>query len=162
MEQTMARHSLETRVDVELGENVDVDGIRSAAYSLLSDMESFPQYMPNVLEVVEKKLPNGKSLVEWRCAIEGAPFVWTQENTYDSENHAIHYRLVAGDFDALEGSWKVEPAPKGLSLKLALRYALDLPVIEDVLGPVLREKLQSNSRQMLTHIKDRLVALHAC
>ncbi len=157
----MALHSLETCVMVEIDGASDVERMKSVAYSLLSDMTSFPQYMPNVLEVVEKRLSSNRSRVEWRCTIEGAPFTWTQENTYDADNHAVHYRLIAGDFDSLEGSWRIEPSSGGLALKLLLTYALDLPVIEDVLGPVLREKLHSNSHQMLSHIKERLVSLDA-
>lgn len=155
----MALHSLEACVVVKLDGASDVDRMKSIAYSLLSDMPSFPQYMPNVLEVVEKRLSPNRGIVEWRCAIDGAPFAWTQENTYDASGHAVHYRLVAGDFDSLEGSWRVEQTVEGLALKLQLTYALDLPVIEDVLGPVLREKLHSNSHQMLSHIKERLVSL---
>jgi ribosome-associated toxin RatA of RatAB toxin-antitoxin module len=155
----MAMHSLEACVHVEVGGTSDVVQMKSAAYSILCDMTSFPKYMPNVLEVTEKTLSSNTSLVEWRCTIEGAPFVWTQENTYDADNYTVRYRLVAGDFDSLEGCWKIEQSREGLALKLVVSYALDLPVIEDVLGPVLREKLQSNSLQMLSHIKERLVSL---
>lgn len=156
----MALNSLETSVLVETSEASDLERMKSVAYALLSDMPSFPRYMPNVVEVVEQRLSANRSRVEWRCTIEGAPFEWTQENTYDAEHHAVHYRLLSGDFDALEGSWRVEPSRNGLALKLLLTYALDLPVIEDVLGPVLREKLETNSHQMLSHIKERLVSLH--
>jgi ribosome-associated toxin RatA of RatAB toxin-antitoxin module len=131
--------------------------MKAVAYSILCDMSSFPEYMPNVLSVTERSLSETKSLVEWRCSIDGAPFAWTQENTYDRDHHAVHFSLLEGEFDELHGSWLIEDAGDALALKLRLQYALELPVIEDVLGPILKEKLHSNSTQMLNHVRERMV-----
>lgn len=148
---------METCVEINLPENSDMIKQKSDAYIILSDMTSFPNYMPNVLGVDEKKITETTSIVNWQCKIDNAPFSWTQENTYDRSNFAINFCLVEGDFDALNGTWKVEDDDKKLILKLQLDYSIGMPVIEDILGPILREKLKSNSLEMLNFIKDRLV-----
>ncbi|MFO7752089.1 MAG: SRPBCC family protein [Desulfobacteraceae bacterium] len=144
-----------TQVQINLSQEEDLAEIAENAYAFICDMVSFPNYMADVLKVEEKR-SGTKSIVSWECLIDGVPFNWVQENTYDGPSFVIFFELLEGDFELFEGSWNVEKHHNQVNLGLNLRYAIGLPVIEEVLGPILKEKLKKNSFSMLEDIKKRL------
>ena len=149
-----------TKVEITPSENNDAAGLMNQAYTYLRDMEAFPNYMENVQQVTLTPKSGNQSIVEWETMVEEAEFNWTQVNSYDESKRTIQFKLIEGDFDLLEGEWKVMEDSHKYFLSLELRYAIGLPVIEDVLGPILNEKMQSNSLSMLRSIKTRLEATH--
>ena len=152
----MRIETVATRVEIKTPENRDTDGFLSLAYDFLKDMEAFPNYMENVLQVRITPKSENQSIVEWETRVEEAEFKWKQVNSYNESNRSIQFELIEGDFDLLEGEWKVIEGSQKIFLSLELRYAIGLPVIEDVLGPILNEKMESNSLSMLRSIKNRL------
>jgi len=126
------------------------------AYALLKDMPSFPKYMENVLSVVKKTGDEGEDFFSWECLIDDVEFKWTQKNIYNEDDRLIKYQMIEGDFEVFEGVWQVITHNNKLNLEFYLKYSIGLPVIEDVLGPVLKEKLEENSLKMLNSIKAEL------
>ena len=113
-------------------------------------------YMENVAQIVEEPEGKNNSIISWDCMVDDVEFSWKQRNTYDEGNHLIAFELIEGDFDVLEGAWQVLEDSGKVHLRLNIRYSIGLPVIEDVLGPILKEKLEENSISMLNSIKNRL------
>ncbi len=150
IEQIITTVELKQPVGKETGPYLD------EAFLCLKDMESYPSFMEDVLRVKLKPLSANQSFVEWETKVEDAHFNWKQINTYDHEKREIRFEMVEGDFEKLEGKWKVGAENKKFLLSLDLRYAIGLPVIEEVLGPILNEKMQANSLSMLTSIKNKI------
>jgi ribosome-associated toxin RatA of RatAB toxin-antitoxin module len=152
----MKIEKIETAVRIELPDGIPPESYLDEAYSCLKDMESYPSYMADVLCVKSKPLTANTTHVEWEAMVEDAKFNWKQINTNDHENRTIHFEMTEGDFELLDGQWQVAANENLYSLRLNLRYAIGLPIIEEVLGPVLKRKMQTNSISMLSSIKKRI------
>ena len=131
----------------------DVSAFLNRAYEYLKDITSFPTYMQNVTKITEEKIDN-ETYHSWEIIIEDAEFEWRQKTVCDAVTRTVKFYMVDGDFEKLEGAWIVADEGSRYSLQLQMIYSIGLPVIEDVLGPVLKEKLQSNSYEMLRNIKE--------
>ncbi len=152
----MTVEQLTCKVNIKTSSASDIEGIMDQSYNLLKDMESFPDYMENVVNVSEKIVSKKSSTMEWDCVIDDAEFNWVQKTDYDTSNHLINFELIEGDFETLEGFWKISKGEDIIFLQLTLKYAMGLPVIEDVLGPILKQKLEKNSYSMLNSIKNKI------
>lgn len=158
----MKIEKVETVVKLDPPDGIRTESYLDEAYSCLKEMESYPSYMADVLRISVKPLTPNTSHVEWEAKVEDARFNWTQINTYDHENRSIQFEMTEGDFELLDGLWQIVAKEDRYHLQLNLRYAIGLPVIEEVLGPVLKKKMQANSLSMLSSIKDRIREKNVC
>jgi ribosome-associated toxin RatA of RatAB toxin-antitoxin module len=127
------------------------------AWRIISDFASYPRFMDNVDNVIvhEKNAHDGKS--EWFVTVEEAPLAWLERDFYDPDNFEIRFESIDGDFDNINGSWKVSDIETGgVHISFSIDYNLGIPVIEEVLGDILKEKMKSNIDAMLNAIKAEL------
>jgi len=103
-----------------------------AVYDLFRQVETFPEFMPNVksIQVIERS--EGWSVSHWHTDLDGAPIA------------------------QLEGHWAFEPCEEGTLLVCDLDYDLGVPLVEEVVGATVREKLQHNIEEMLRAARERL------
>jgi ribosome-associated toxin RatA of RatAB toxin-antitoxin module len=116
---------------------------------LIKDMKSFPEYMDNVNKIDELEHDNNTSIVSWDCNIDNARFLWEQKNFYNDDEYTVTYELIEGDFDKLNGFWKVEKVENEIFLHFLLNYVLDFPVIQELIGPVIKDKIGKNIHSMM-------------
>lgn len=147
-------------VGINPAPNVPREAFLDQAFSFLKDLTAFSDYMENVLDIAEEQDNRGHFYHTWQVIIEEAEFQWTQQTTVDRENRQILFDLVDGDFEYMKGAWKVTDHPERCGLELTLAFSIGLPIIEDVLGPVLKEKLRMNTQAILNSIKHRIEASH--
>ena len=152
----MTIENIETRVEIFPISTSHKEKFLNRAYDHLCDMESYSDYMEDVINVEVKPHSANESLVNWETKVEDAEFSWKQINHYDKKSRSVSFKLVEGDFDMLEGEWQIMEDMSKYFLRLKLQYNIGLPVIEDVLGPILKEKMKTNSLNMLTSLKTRL------
>ena len=128
----------------------------AAVYELFRDPETFPQFMPNVcsIEVVERG--DVWSVSQWLTDLDGAPLRWREIDNYDAQDHVVEFRLIEGDIAKFEGRWTFKPCRDGTACVCELEYELGVSVIEDVVGPIIRQKVELNIRTMLAAVKQRL------
>ncbi|MFP4057390.1 MAG: type II toxin-antitoxin system RatA family toxin [Candidatus Brocadiia bacterium] len=130
-----------------------------AVYRLFLDVESFPRFMPNVerIEVVERG--EGWAVSRWLTDLDGAPLTWCERDTYDPENLVVAFQLTEGDIAKFEGHWAFLPHEAGTLALCVLDYELGVPLIEEVVGPTLREKVERNIATMLAAVEARVSAV---
>jgi ribosome-associated toxin RatA of RatAB toxin-antitoxin module len=119
------------------------------AFGFLVRVEDYARLMPNVRAVEVLEDGGHTRLTRWDTEIEGAPLRWVERDTVDPGAHSIRFELAEGDFARLSGSWSVEACAGGAVLVCELGYSLGVPLLEDLLGPVLREKLTEHLATML-------------
>lgn len=127
------------------------------AWNLISDFVRYPQIMSSVdsVEIIDRRGHEGKS--EWFVTIEEAPFTWIERDFFDEKNFEITFELIDGDFESFSGRWKVEDYQnEGIKVFFDVEYSLGIPVIENVLGHILKEKMKNNIDSMIHAIKDEL------
>jgi len=128
----------------------------SAVYEVFCHIESFPDFMPNVQSIEVLEQGDGWSVSQWHTDLDGAPLEWKEREEYDPGALRIGFSLLEGDIAQLEGYWAFEPCEEGTLLVCELDYDLGVPLVEEVVGATVREKLQHNIQEMLRAVRQRL------
>ena len=116
---------------------------KESAWTIISDFTRFPGLIGSVDKVttLERNGDAGKS--EWFITVDNAPLRWIQIDRFDRKNYEIRFESIDGDFETISGFWKVEDFNnEGIKLRYCVDYSLGIPVIEEVVGEVLKEKMK--------------------
>ena len=133
----------------------------STVYALFRDPEAFPEFMSSVESIKVLERGDGWSVSHWLTDLDGAPLEWQEIDHYDDERHVITFQLIEGDVTKFEGRWAFEPCEGGTVALCEIEYELGVPVIEEAVGPIIREKIEKNVQEMLAAAKERLEAADA-
>ena len=140
---------------------VTIDKIRkSRLLNAIADFTKLPEIVSNVDKVVLTSESDMKRKSEWDVTFDGAPMSWVQIELVDNEKLTISFDSIAGDFDRFEGLWKIRNDQSGNTiLGFDLSYEIGIPIIEELFGPVFKEKLSTNFLSILNKLKNNAVSL---
>lgn len=122
-------------------------------FDLIYDIERFPTFMPNVTEVRVILDEGDRKIVEWDMLIDDAPLNWTEEVRYERDCLTVKFTALDGAFSQFDGFWRMWSGVTGTELEISVLYNLGLPEIEDIIGPILGERLRQNLKAMLDSIE---------
>jgi coenzyme Q-binding protein COQ10 len=128
------------------------------AYQLVVEIEKFPEFMENVIAVRLLEFGPDRKVAAWETLIDGAPLDWTEEGLYDPARLRVDFRALDGVFDRFDGYWQVTADDDGCEVDLQLDYVVGLDEIEDIIGPILQERLSANLASMLDGLETRALA----
>ncbi len=133
--------------------SIFIDDKPENVYAAACDMERYPQFMKDVesVKVIERK--DNTTVSEWVSDIEGTPIYWTERDVFDKDNLTISYKLIEGDLDKFEGTWKFEKHSSGSTVTLGVDFDFGIPHLEELIGPTLLAKVRDNSDMMLAGLK---------
>lgn len=134
----------------------DPQDMAQKAYAMMIDVQRYPDYMPsvNALEILDRG--DNQLTTRWDAHIDGAPIQWVQRVWWTDAVREMHFEAIEGDFDVFQGKWAAHRDDGQVRLQLTVSFRLGIPVIEEVLGPILKEKVNANSQAMLAAIANRL------
>ncbi|MBM4354263.1 MAG: hypothetical protein FJ109_10790 [Deltaproteobacteria bacterium] len=139
---------------------IDIAGAveRSLVFEKIRRLEDYPRFMPDVkrVRVLEQSDTAGAS--EWDVEIEGCPLHWVERDCFDGDAMVFSFDSVEGDFDRFSGRWEVLETASGLRVEFEVEYLVGIPVIEDIIGPILKVKMERNTMKMLEHLKAEVEA----
>jgi ribosome-associated toxin RatA of RatAB toxin-antitoxin module len=120
-------------------------------FAFVLDAENYSRLMPNVNRVRIVEQQEGYRITHWNTEIEQAPLIWTERDTILPARHRIEFESIEGDFDVFRGCWEVLRGNGDGRLHVAceLEYSVGIPVIEEIVGPVLKQKIIENLGIML-------------
>ncbi len=125
---------------------------------LITRVEDFPKFMPNVKKCSVVKKDKTKALTEWLIDIDGLRIRWQQEDTLDVANFTVHFRATEGDLEKFEGSWKLEKgAGESTNVFLNVSARLGIPLLENVVDEILDFRLRKNFEMMLLAMEEMLI-----
>jgi coenzyme Q-binding protein COQ10 len=130
-----------------------IDSDPRVVYELAKDMESYPNFMPDVESVKVVSRDANSTVTEWVSNVDGTPFLWTEKDDFDDSNLRIDYALIEGDLEKFEGSWSFLPVDGKTEVCLVVDYDFGLPELTELIGPTLHEKVGENSEMMLSGMK---------
>jgi len=133
--------------------SIEIEQEPEKVYQLLKKLEDFPRFMPEVKSIKLLEQKGNTSLTEWQTEVDGITIIWKEEEIYDDPNLEVKYRLIEGDLDKFEGSWRLLPIPGGTKAVLGVDYDFGVPALADLMGPVLELKVKENSQAMLRALK---------
>ena len=127
------------------------------AWNILRDYTRYPEFMENVdkVEIIERNGNVGMS--RWFITVEDAPLAWIEKDLFDTPNYQIAFQSIEGDFDNINGRWSIiDNIDSGIAINFELQYNLGIPVIEEVLGHILQEKMKANLDTMMVGVTNEL------
>ncbi len=122
-------------------------------YELAKEQERFPQFMPDVESVTVLERHVDRVITRWKTLVEEAPIEWTEEDRFDDTACRIDYRLLEGDLEKFEGSWRFVDGDGRTHVTLGVEYDFGVPTLAELIGPTLHRKVQENCEMMLAALK---------
>ena len=126
---------------------------KESAWRIISDFGEYPALTRTIEKVIVHERTERAGRSEWFVFLEDAPMRWLQKDYFDAANYSMQFESIDGDFEKISGAWKVEDYNgEGIALDYSLDYSLGIPVIEDVVGAVFKEKMKNNIDSMVQSI----------
>lgn len=124
-------------------------------YDIARDIERFPEFMDDVVEVEITERTEDRQVSRWVGLIEefNRTLTWTEEDYWDAETRSCRFEMIEGDFTAYGGSWIFEEDNGGTVAKLTVDYEYAIPLIGPLIKKLLHKKVQQNCDNMLAAIK---------
>ena len=142
--------------------SVIINGSVDKVFALARDIESFPQFMPDLKRVtILEKSPDGKRVVsefvgsikDFRITVK-----WVEEDEWDEHAKTCRFRLVKGDFKSYSGLWTFEPADGGAKFTSEIDFEYDIPLIGPIIKSLVAKLMKQNVDNMLNAIKQKAEA----
>ena len=139
---------------------IDINAEPEVVYNLAKKIEDFPLYMPDVKEITVLERSGNFSVTNWVTEVEGTPITWKEKETFDDSSLTISYQLLEGDLEKFQGAWRFVPKDGGTRVTLDVDFDFGVPAIEELMGPILKKKVEENSLMMLSSLKKKIESMH--
>ncbi len=127
------------------------------AWNFITDFSIYHKIIPQIESINCHNQKTDLMRTEWFVTLDGAPFSWVELDLLQRERFILSSEAVSGDFDMLRGRWKIEDGKnEGIQLSYTLEYRLGIPVIEENVGEVLKEKMQCYVTSVVNNHCDHL------
>lgn len=133
-----------------------VSGKIDDIYQLISDMPSYPRFMPDLLSVTLLSRELNKTTTHWISNVDGRKIEWTEEDLFYPQQYRIEYQQIKGDLKKFTGYWQLAETTEGVEISLFVDFEFGIPMIAGLLNPLLKKKVRENSENMLTAIEQEL------
>jgi coenzyme Q-binding protein COQ10 len=133
--------------------SIVVDAPARAVYELAKNQERFPEFMPDVESVKIVERTADRIVSRWKTLVEEAPIEWTEEDVFDDDDLSVSYKLLEGDLDKFEGTWRFKDGDGRTSVTLVVEYDFGVPTLAELIGPTLHKKVKENAEMMLAGLK---------
>jgi ribosome-associated toxin RatA of RatAB toxin-antitoxin module len=138
----------------EINAVVSVNAPPDIVFSVLKDMERYPTFMHYVRSVEVKKMSDGEYISRWRIDVEGADVEWEERDIYNEKKMEMLFTMLSGDYGNYYGKWALNCAGKSKTI-VSIDVFVDwhIPLFEQVIGPILEQKMRRVVRGMVAAIK---------
>lgn len=127
---------------------------------MITQVENFPQYMPNVKQCTVLEKEDGGAVTLWNVEVDQIPFSWKERTQIDFPNFTIHFEAIEGDLAKFNGKWILKDHPRGTELYLEAEVDVGIPMLEQLILPILERKIQKNFTLMLESLNNKIVSDH--
>lgn len=140
--------------------SVEIDGPLEQVYALAKDIETFPEFMPDLksVKVVERSDDGSRIVSDWVGIVkEFKTFVkWTEEDIWDDSARTCTFTLVKGDYSKYSGFWKFTDLGGKTRFDSEIEVEYDVPLIGALIKGLIAKKMKDNVDNMLAAIKQKV------
>ncbi len=114
-------------------------------FDLVSDLDAYPRFLPNVSSMdVKRDLGTAGDVRYARMTIKFGPVTqsYTSRVVADPEARTIIARAVDGPFKYLDSKWTFEPEGMGTRIRFDIDFKISNPLIAAVAEPAFAQKQQ--------------------
>jgi len=140
--------------------SVEINGPLEQVYALAKDIESFPEFMPDLksVKVVERSEDGSRIVSDWVGIVkEFKTFVkWTEQDIWDDAAKTCTFSLVKGDYSKYSGFWKFTDLGGKTRFDSEIEVEYDVPLIGALIKGLIAKKMKDNVDNMLAAIKQKV------
>ncbi|MET9734457.1 SRPBCC family protein [Streptomyces sp. NPDC006458] len=118
------------------------EGTPDQVWSVLREVETFPEFMDGVNEVTVTDEADGRRTSSWLVELKGSEMEWEQEDVLDAAARRFEFRQTDGDLAHYEGYWQVHEDAEGTALELNVEFDVGLPMMEEMIHPAVAKALE--------------------
>ena len=116
----------------QLARSAIVERPAEAFYALVSDIESYPEFLPWCAEARVHEQGRATLMLD----LKGVRYSLTTENRHEA-GKSIAMRLVEGPFRHFQAEWRFTPlGPSAVKAEFSLAYEFSNPIVAKLLEPV--------------------------
>lgn len=110
-------------------------------FDLVSDLSSYPRFVPNCYAMTVRREPGGKAELA-RMSIRFGPVSqsYTSRVTLDREALTIRAKAVDGPFSHLDSTWRFEPEGQGACVRFEIDFAMSSQLLAAIAEPAFASK----------------------
>jgi ribosome-associated toxin RatA of RatAB toxin-antitoxin module len=126
-------------------------------YELAKNVESFPEFLPNVQRVTIREREGPRTVSEWVGLVPEfrRTIRWVEEDLWDDGGLRCRFRSLSGDWDRYEGTWVFAREGEGTRVSLDISYDYNVPLIGPLIQKLLRKLVARNADETLEGLRRR-------
>lgn len=140
--------------------SIEIDGPVDTVYALAKDVETFPQFMPDLksVRVIERSDDGSRVVSEWAGTVKEFKTTvrWTEEDIWDDRAKTCVFSLVKGDYSKYSGEWRFIDLGGRTRFESEIDFEYDVPLIGALIKGIIARKMKENLDNMLSAIKERV------
>lgn len=140
--------------------SIEIDGPIEKVYQLAKDIESFPQFMPDLksVRVIERSEDGSRVVSEWVGIVKefNTTVRWVEEDIWDDANYTCEFSLISGDYAKYSGKWKFTNLGSRTRFDSEIEVEYDVPLIGPLIKGLIAKKMKENVDNMLAAIKQKV------
>ena len=138
--------------------SIIINGPIEKVYACAKDVESFPEYMPDVKNIQILERDGARVITEWTASIPdfGMTVKWTEEDIWDDEAKRCDFKLVKGDYASYSGNWTFTEVDGGVRFDSVVDYEYDVPLIGTLIKGLIQRKVKENVDKILEAVKKKV------
>ena len=138
--------------------SIIINGPIEKVYECAKDVESFPEYMPDVKNIQILERDGARVITEWTASIPdfGMTVKWTEEDIWDDEAKRCDFKLVKGDYASYSGNWTFTEVDGGVRFDSVVDYEYDVPLIGTLIKGLIQRKVKENVDKILEAVKKKV------
>ncbi len=139
---------------------IEIEGPVEQVYALAKDIESFPEFMPDLksVKIVDKSEDGRVIISEWVGIVKEfkTTVKWTEKDIWDDEARTCKFSLVKGDYSKYSGFWKFTDLGGKTRFDSEIEVEYDVPLVGALIKGIIAKKMKENVDNMLAAIKRKV------
>lgn len=140
--------------------SIEINGPIDQVYALAKDIESFPEFMPDVKSVrIAERSEDGSVVVsEWVGIVKEfkTTVKWTEKDIWDDGARTCTFSLVKGDYSKYSGFWRFTDLGGRTRFESEIEVEYDVPLVGALIKGIIAKKMKENVDNMLEAIKGQV------
>ena len=132
---------------------------RTRTLRLVTQLQDFPSYMPNVKEVSVLERKHNVLKTRWKVQTDGIPITWVEEDTLSLKGDRISFKAIEGDLSDFFGEWEFSDHPEGTEVILRVFLRVGIPAIKEFAEAYIQKILTRNFEAILESLERRVISI---
>jgi hypothetical protein len=115
---------------------VHPSGTPAATFAVLRELDRHVVTGEVIQALRLEPLGDGARVSRWDVKFRNGILHWSQRDEFDDETYTMSFRMIEGDAETLEGTWRVTEAPEGCRITFSCEFDLGIPSLAKFLDPV--------------------------